>query len=246
MEEGNPAVSSVNRIHMEEGNPLINSTISIHMEEGNPALDSANSNHMEEGNPAMPLPTIVLASQSPRRAELLERLSLPFTIRPANIDEDSLGHLAPHDMAQTLSAHKALAIWQAGDWVLGADTVVAMGQETLAKPASKEENKLFLRRLSGRSHTVFTGFTLITPEYQMHSEVAEARVGFRTLSDWEIEWYASSGEGLDKAGGYGAQGLGMVLLEGIQGDFYTVMGLPVSRVWQRLLELGYFAAREKA
>ncbi len=80
------------------------------------------------------------------------------------------------------------------------------------------------------------------PDGFLHSEVAEARVTFRALQEWELEWYAGSGEGLDKAGGYGAQGLGMVLLERIEGDFYTVMGLPVSRVWQRLYELGYFGA----
>jgi len=142
-------------------------------------------------------------------------------------------------MAQALSTHKAQAIWQPGRWVLAADTVVALGVQTLAKPRSVEENGAFLKQLSGRTHTVFTGFSIITPNRRTHSEVAQTQVTFRTLWDWEMEWYAKSGEGLDKAGGYGAQGLGMVLLERIEGDFYTVMGLPVSRVWQRLVELGY-------
>ncbi len=186
------------------------------------------------------LPTLILASQSPRRAELLQRLSLPFRTCPANIDEDALGHLAPSQMARELATRKAQAIWQPGQWVLAADTVVAMSFETLGKPQNILENTTFLRRLSGRTHTVYTGFSILKPDGFLHSEVAEAQVTFRALQEWELEWYAGSGEGLDKAGGYGAQGLGMVLLERIEGDFYTVMGLPVSRVWQRLYELGYF------
>lgn len=186
------------------------------------------------------LPTLILASQSPRRAELLQRLSLPFEVRPADIDEEALGHLEPAPMAEALAARKAQTIWQPGQWVLAADTVVAIGAETLSKPQDIEENKAFLRRLSGRTHTVFTGFAIQQPAGHLHSEVVEAKVAFRVLQEWELEWYARSGEGLDKAGGYGAQGLGMVLIERIEGDFYTVMGLPVSRVWQRLYELGYF------
>jgi septum formation protein len=192
------------------------------------------------------LPDLILASQSPRRAELLQRLSLPFQTCPANIDEDVLGHLAPSEMARELAARKAQAIWQQGQWVLAADTVVAMGSETLGKPQSIAENKAFLRRLSGRTHTVYTGFAVLKPDRFLHSEVVLAQVTFRALQEWELEWYAQSREGLDKAGGYGAQGLGMVLLERIEGDFYTVMGLPVSRVWQRLCELGYFGETRAA
>lgn len=188
------------------------------------------------------LPTLVLASQSPRRAELLRRLSLPFIAVPASIDEDALEGLEPHLLAQELAAQKAQAIWQPGQWVLAADTVVAMGHQTLGKPQNTLENIAFLRRLSGRSHSVYTGFAILKPDGFLHTEVVPAQVTFRALREWELKWYAQSGEGLDKAGGYGAQGLGMVLLERIEGDFYTVMGLPVSRVWQRLLELGYFGA----
>ncbi|WP_027882251.1 Maf family protein [Meiothermus rufus] len=186
------------------------------------------------------LPTLVLASQSPRRAELLQRLALPLRIVPAYLDEEALGHLEAATMAQQLALHKAQAVWRPGEWVLAADTVVALEGESLGKPSGVEENKAFLQRLSGRTHSVYTGFALFGPEGQLHVEVVEARVTFRALAAWEIDWYAQSGEGLDKAGGYGIQGLGMVLVERIEGDFYTVMGLPVSRVWQRLGELGYF------
>ncbi len=187
------------------------------------------------------LPTLILASQSPRRAELLARLGLPFETRPANIDEDALHHLPPHQMAQTLAGEKAKVIWQPGQWVLAADTVVALGSQTLGKPKDAAENKVFLQQLAGITHSVFTGFAILEPSGSLHHEVEEAKVTFRSLSEWEMDWYAASGEGLDKAGGYGAQELGMVLLEKIEGDFYTVMGLPVSKVWQRLSEFGYFS-----
>jgi len=186
------------------------------------------------------LPTLILASRSPRRAELLGRLALPFETHPADIDEEALKQLEPAQIAQELAVQKAKAAWKPGQWVLAADTVVALEGETLGKPKDLEENKAFLKRLSGRTHTVYTGFAILKPEGFLHCEVAPAQVTFRPLQAWELEWYAKSGEGLDKAGGYGAQGLGMVLLERIEGDFYTVMGLPVSRVWQRLYELGYF------
>jgi septum formation protein len=111
----------------------------------------------------------------------------------------------------------------------------------LGKPASVAENRAFLERLSGQTHTVFTGLALILPSGRAVALVDAAQVRFRQLEDWEIEWYASSGEGLDKAGGYGVQERGMVLVEGIEGDFYTVMGLPVRRLWQLLAEEGYFS-----
>lgn len=186
------------------------------------------------------LPMLVLASGSPRRADLLGRLGLPFTAKPADIDESVFDHLPPAQMARSLSQEKAKRVWQTGGWVLAADTVVALGDTVLGKPSDLEENKRFLHTLSAQTHTVYTGVSIINPKAELHSAVAEAEVTFRRLEGWEIEWYAASGEGLDKAGGYGAQGLGMVLLECIDGDFYTVMGLPVSRVWERLKDLGYF------
>lgn len=185
-------------------------------------------------------PTLVLASQSPRRADLIGRLGLRYITRPAYLDEEALGHLPPQAMAQELALAKAKTAWQSGEWVLGADTVVAFDDQVLGKPKDTAENRRFLQQLSGRSHTVYTGIAIVQPSGLAESEVALAEVKFRELAPWEIEWYAHSGEGLDKAGGYGAQALGMVLLEGIQGDFFTVVGLPVSRVWQMLSRLGFW------
>lgn len=185
-------------------------------------------------------PTLVLASQSPRRAELIARLGLNYITRPAHLDEEALGHLPPKQMALELALAKAKAVWQSGEWVLGADTVVAFDNRVLGKPKDKTENQAFLQQLSGRSHWVYTGIGIVQPSGQAHGEAVETEVRFRELSGWEIEWYAESGEGLDKAGGYGAQALGMVLLDSIQGDFFTVVGLPVSRVWEALIKLGFW------
>jgi septum formation protein len=184
-------------------------------------------------------PKIVLASGSPRRAELLSRLGLPFVVRVSGVDESGLEHLSPPEQARELARLKARAVWQPGDWVLAADTVVAVEDRVLGKPADQAECRHFIRLLSGRKHTVFTGFVLLDPAGTEHAQVEPAEVFFRSLADWEIEWYVASGEGMDKAGAYGVQEKGMVLVERLEGDFYTVMGLPVARVWEALSRAGY-------
>lgn len=186
------------------------------------------------------LPLLVLASESPRRAELLEKLGLPFVVRPARLDETGLAKGGPGESALQLALAKAEACWSPGEWTVGADTVVALDQKVLGKPKDLQENHRFLAMLSGRAHTVYTGLALVSPKGERRRHLEEARVFFRALSAWELEWYARSGEGLDKAGGYGAQGLGMVLVEKIEGDFFTVMGLPVSALWKALGSMGYF------
>ncbi|MER3480268.1 MAG: septum formation protein Maf [Meiothermus sp.] len=191
-------------------------------------------------------PTIVLASASPRRAELLFRLGLPFVARVSGVDESGLEHLSPPEQALELARLKARSVWQRGEWVLAADTVVALAGQVLGKPADPAENRVFLRLLSGRQHTVFTGLALLNPAGAEYALVEPAEVFFRALADWEIGWYVASGEGMDKAGGYGVQGKGMVLVERIEGDFYTVMGLPMARAWGALAQAGYpLAAGER-
>lgn len=139
-------------------------------------------------------------------------------------------------LAQALARRKGEGV--AGTWVLAADTVVDLEEKPLGKPKDAEENREFLRRLSGREHRVHTAIYLRTPK-DVVEEVHTTRVRFRPLSEEEIAWYVRSGEGLDKAGGYGAQGLGMALLERVEGDFYTVVGLPVARVFALLWERGF-------
>ncbi len=181
-------------------------------------------------------PTLVLASGSPRRRELLERLGLPFVVRPVAVDEEVRSGEAPDAAAERLARLKAHAT--TGDWVVAADTVVAIDGRVLGKPRDARENRDFLRLLSGRPHLVHTGLALTSPEIEK-TLVSTTKVHFRHLADWEISAYAASGEGLDKAGGYGIQEKGMALVEKIEGDFFTVMGLPVAALWESLAELGY-------
>ncbi len=177
---------------------------------------------------------LILASQSPRRKALLEALG--YRVRPVPPPKEEDLPLPPKALALALAERKGQGV--EGLWVLAADTVVDLEGQALGKPKDREENRAFLRALSGREHLVHTAFYLRTPK-EVLKEVHTARVRFRTLSPGEIDWYVRSGEGLDKAGGYGAQGLGMALIEGIEGDFYTVVGLPIARVFALLWERGF-------
>ena len=183
-------------------------------------------------------PTLVLASGSPRRRELLERLGLPFEVRPPAADERLRAGETPADAAARLAAAKAEAVRAPGGWVVAADTLVELEGRLLGKPRDPEENRAFLKALSGRAHRVHTGLAVRSPRAEV-ALVETTRVRFRELADWEIAAYAASGEGLDKAGGYGIQEKGMALVAGIEGDFFTVMGLPVARLWEALAQLGY-------
>lgn len=190
--------------------------------------------------PIKPIAPLVLASASPRRAELLGRIGVPFVLRPSGLSEEGVDHLSPPQQAQQLATHKVQSVWQPGEWALGADTVVALGNTVFNKPADALEHRRFLQALSGQAHTVYTAFSLVLPLGQTLTHIEAAQVRFRALQDWEIEWYIASGEGLDKAGGYGVQEKGMVLVQAIEGDFYTVMGLPVARLWEVLWHSGYW------
>ncbi len=181
---------------------------------------------------------IVLASGSPRRRELLGRLGVPFRVRAADINEDST-EPDPVSMVQHLALEKARAvrILEPDAIILAADTTVALEGHILNKPVSVEENAAFIERLSGRWHEVFTGVALLAP----HGErvgVERTRVRFRDLSRAEILGYARSGEGLDKAGGYGIQERGMGLVAAIEGDYFNVVGLPIARVLALANSLG--------
>jgi len=184
---------------------------------------------------------IILASQSPRRRELLERMGLTqFEIRPAAGEETASPTLTPAQLVEELSRQKAREIASTADpedIVIAADTVVAADDRVLGKPHSREEAAEMLRFLSGRTHTVYTGVTVRqgTTELVQHEATD---VLFRPLTEGEIAAYVSTGEPMDKAGAYGIQGRGCVLVEGIRGDYYNVMGLPVCRLALMLREFG--------
>ena len=177
---------------------------------------------------------LVLASQSPRRSEILRQAGIPFTVRAADVDESVLASESPADYVQRLAAAKAYAIEAAdGETVLGADTTVVIDGEILAKPADAADARRMLARLSGRRHEVLTGICLRRGGHTIR-DYAATGVVFATLSDAEIDEYVATGEPMDKAGAYGIQGLASKFVERIDGDYFNVMGLPVALVYQHL------------
>jgi septum formation protein len=185
-------------------------------------------------------PDLVLASSSPRRADLLTRLGARFRVRASDVDE-GLDEPDPARLVEVLARRKAEAVsrLEPGVAVLGADTVVALEGRVLGKPRDRAENAAYLQALSGRWHEVHTGLALLGPGLEAVG-AERTRVRFRQLTEAEVEGYALSGEGLDKAGGYGIQERGMALVERIEGDYFNVVGLPVAL----LLELARRAGLE--
>ena len=184
---------------------------------------------------------IILASQSPRRRELLERMGVgDFRIVTPDIDEQMDRELPPGELVGRISLEKALAVQAQegkGPIIIAADTVVALDGAVLGKPADELDAFKMLSTLSGCRHQVYTGLTVLRGEEQ-YTVSEETTVTFRELSAEEIDRYVATGEPMDKAGAYGIQGYGALLVEGIQGDYYNVMGLPVCRLGLLLRRLG--------
>lgn len=177
----------------------------------------------------------ILASASPRRAELLRLCGLFFTLCAANADESIPAAMLPEEAVLMLAKRKAKAVLplHPAACILGADTVVALDGRILNKPRDEAEATAMLRALSGRKHTVFTGVCILTSALE-RSFVQAAQVQFFPLTEAEIFAYVRTGEPMDKAGAYGIQGRGCTLVQSITGDFYTVMGLPIGRVVREL------------
>jgi septum formation protein len=185
-------------------------------------------------------PQVVLASASPRRRELLRLVGIEHTVIPADIDEDYPPGEAPAVYAERLAREKAGAIDRADAVVIGSDTIVVVDGDVLGKPRDREQAVAMLRRLSGRAHVVMTGVA-VAWRGRMSSGVEEVSVTFRALSDDEIRRYVETGEPMDKAGAYGIQGFGATIVDRVDGDYFAVMGLPLSRLVRlcRALGLGY-------
>ncbi len=184
---------------------------------------------------------IVLASASPRRAELLRQIGLEFEIVTSGVAEDEVKERDPVRLAERLALSKAQAVAASLDRaiVIGADTVVCAGGELLGKPASQQEAMHMLRLLSGRSHQVMTGVAVIRqPKMQMLCRVETTKVFMRPLTEEEIRWYINTGEPFDKAGAYGIQGKGGLLIDRIEGCYFNVVGLPLSLTASLLKESG--------
>ena len=173
---------------------------------------------------------IILASQSPRRKELMEKLNISFTVRVADIDETADPTLSPREDVARLSRLKAEAIPHGeDDIVIAADTIVVSGDRILGKPKDRQEAKQMLTMLSGNCHQVMTGLTVLRGDKRItHTEITD--VYFRALTEAEIDAYVASGDCDDKAGSYGIQSGAAPFVEKIFGDYYNVMGLPVCRL----------------
>lgn len=183
---------------------------------------------------------IVLASQSPRRKELLGRMGLEFVTQASKIDESAFDGLEARELVATLSREKAQWIARQLDGealVIGADTVVVRDGAALGKPKDAEDAVAMLLSLSGRDHQVCTGVTVCRGD-RVLTQVEETQVTFRDLTETEVRQYVSTGEPMDKAGAYGIQSLGGLLVEGIRGDYSNVVGLPVCRLGQMLKDFG--------
>lgn len=193
----------------------------------------------------MRVQTLVLASASPRRRELLERAGFRFTVRPVEVDETPYPGETPQDHVKRLARAKATgALRSENEIVLGADTIVVVDGVILGKPADTIEACRMLRLLSGRRHEVLTGICLAGPEWTIE-DVVSTSVWFVELSDREIEEYVATGEPMDKAGAYAIQGLASRFVHRIDGCYFNVVGLPVSRVYVHLRRLGVVGGLER-
>ena len=175
---------------------------------------------------------MILASQSPRRRELLSLITEDFRIIPAKDEEVLPEKISPENAVLSLSEQKANEVYREhrGEVIVAADTIVAIDGKILGKPADEKDAFAMLKTLSGRVHEVFTGVCVIFANGQKERFFEETKVEFYELSDEEIADYIKTGEPMDKAGAYGIQGKGALLVKRIDGDYYNVMGLPVARL----------------
>ena len=191
-------------------------------------------------------PRIILASASPRRAELLSQIGVEFELAPSQVEERPHPDEAPPDYITRIARAKVIAVagQQEVGLIIGADTVVVLDGRLIGKPDDPAEAQSMLRQLSGRWHAVMTGVALY--DLETRREVADYNktlVKFAQLTDREIEWYVNTGEPMDKAGAYGIQGLGGLFVDEIAGNYYNVVGLPIPLVYRLARRLGYSFVR---
>ncbi len=185
--------------------------------------------------------TIILASASPRRKEILEITGLKFKVDESDYEENMDISLQPCELAKrhSIGKAKAVAARYRNALIISADTIVVLKNRVLGKPCNRKEAKGMLKALSGKTHTVITGYTILdTDSGKETTKSIESKVFFKRLTDDEINTYIKSGEPLDKAGAYGVQGLGALIVKKIEGDFFNVMGLPLSALAESLKKFG--------
>lgn len=184
---------------------------------------------------------IILASQSPRRKELLEKCGYPFEIDVADIDESITNTKDLNEEIRQLSIRKAKAVLSRHEdcIVIGSDTIVVIDHEVLGKPHTKEEAKEMLEKLSGKTHQVITGIAIISNQ-RTYSNTNTSYVTFEVLSKEEIDKYVDTNEPMDKAGAYAIQGIASRYIKSINGDYYSIMGFPVSMVYEELKNIDLY------
>lgn len=182
---------------------------------------------------------IILASESPRRRELLALMGLDFTVVTSNVEETAPEGASAEETVRALALQKAQAVaaLHPDDCVIGADTVVELGGDILGKPHTPENAKRYLLRMQGRRHIVYTGVAVITGG-KADVRCCRTDVTFCPMSEAEIDWYVSTGEPLDKAGAYGVQGPGGVFVDRVEGNYFNVMGMPLPLLYQMLKNAG--------
>ncbi len=192
----------------------------------------------------MNLPTVYLASGSPRRSELLLQMGVTFDILRLDVDETQYLNESPEDYVRRVAIAKAQAGWQrvkSGTKrpVIGADTSVIVEQTVLGKPKNEQQARSMLQRLSARQHQVLTAVAIVYDDHVLY-RLSQSSVTFSTLTPAEITWYLSTGEGEDKAGSYAIQGLAAMFIQEIQGSYSGIMGLPIRETRELLMEIGQF------
>jgi septum formation protein len=187
----------------------------------------------------MTVPRVILASQSPRRRELLQLVGIPHTVQPADIDETYLPGEEPAAHAERLAREKAatVAVGDPEALVIGSDTIVVVDGDVLGKPRDEAHAAQMLTRLAGRSHVVMTAVA-VRWRGRERSAVEVVGVTFHPLDAQEIHAYIATGEPMDKAGAYGIQGYGATIVERVDGDYFAVMGLPLQRMVRLMGDLG--------
>lgn len=188
--------------------------------------------------------TLILASSSPRRQELLNQVKIPFTVRNPTVDESQIITSDPEEKVKQLAIRKGrnVPIQDNNEVILAADTVVSYNQTIFEKPKNREEAFKMISALGGDVHDVFTG-VIIHSSNDERIFVEQTKVTFWSLSKSEIEWYVATDNPYDKAGAYGIQSLGAMFVKEITGDFYNVVGLPISRVVRELKEFSVYPTR---
>jgi len=192
---------------------------------------------------------IILASSSPRRQELLQNLGLEFEIHPSGVDETVDDGLKPSQMVELLAERKAsdVARLYSKGLVIGSDTIVVVGEQVLGKPADQQQAFQMISSLKGRSHHVYSGLAIIDAATgECKKGHIKTRVHMRDISDQEIHDYIMTQEPMDKAGAYAIQGLGSIFITGIEGDYFSVVGLPVQLLAHYLKEFGVRILKTKS